>query len=99
MYDVPVGGEPLVGQPGDADGLPGLLDAIETGYVAGLADEGLDTDRDVVRRGLVLALATRNVPGMIPWEVTDGDGAAPGTEAFLRRRAALGRFALDLVLA
>ena len=83
---------------GDPDGLPGLLEAIETGYVAGLADEGLDADRDVVRRGLVLALATRNVPGMIPWEVTDGDGADPATEAFLRRRAALGRFALDLVL-
>jgi hypothetical protein len=84
---------------GDADGLPGLLEAIETGYVAGLADEGLDIDRDVVRRGLVLALATRNLPGMIPWEVTDGEGADPGTEAFLQRRAALGRFAMDLVLA
>jgi hypothetical protein len=83
---------------GDADGLPGLLDAIETGYVAGLADEGLATDRGVVRRGLVLALATRNVPGMIPWEVTEGDGADPDTSAFLGRRAALGRFVLDLVL-
>ena len=83
---------------GDVDGLQGLLDAVETGYVAGLADEGLDTDRDVVRRGLLLALATRNLPGAVPWELTEGD-ADDETRGFLARRAALGRFAIDLVLA
>ncbi|QWZ07198.1 hypothetical protein KRR39_17195 [Nocardioides panacis] len=78
--------------------LPALLRVVERAYVDGLAAEGLDVAAGTVRRGLVCSsLGPRTLPGAFPVEHLDG----PDTEehrAFLRRRAGLGRFALDLVL-
>jgi hypothetical protein len=79
--------------------LPGLLSVLEDAYVDGLAEEGLDVSATAVRRGVVCSsLAPRTLPGAFPLEQLDG----PDTDehvAFLRRRAGLSRFVLDLVLA
>ena len=77
--------------------LPALLEELLAAYVHGLHEEGLDTSREVVFRGLVTALATRNGLDAYPFDTTEGP-ATPEHLEFLRRRAALGRFVFDLVL-
>jgi hypothetical protein len=74
--------------------LPRLLDVTLASYVDGLAAEGLDVPAETVLRGLVCsALAPRNLPGAFPIEHLD---PAPD-EGYLRRRAGLGRWILDLL--
>ena len=58
----------------------------------------LDVPAATVHRGLVCSsLGPRTLPGAFPVEHLDGPDTAEH-RAFLRRRAGLGRFALDLVL-
>jgi len=82
----------------EPDRLPVLLRVTEQAYVDGLAAEGLDVPAGTVHRGLVCSsLGPRTLPGAFPVEHLDGPDTAEH-RAFLRRRAGLGRFALDLVL-
>jgi hypothetical protein len=77
--------------------LPAIHEAILPAYCAGLDAGGLRVPVDAVRRGYVGGLACRTAPFTFPFERLAG----PLTEdlvAFLRRRARLGRFLLDLVL-
>jgi hypothetical protein len=78
--------------------LPGLLRVVEQAYVDGLAAEGLDVPASTVHRGMVCSsLGPRTLPGAFPLEHLD----APESDehlAYLRRRAGLGRWALELVL-
>lgn len=82
----------------EPDRLPDLLAVVEAAYVDGLAAEGLDVGAPTVRRGLVCSsLGPRTLLGAFPVDRLD----APETdehEAFLRRRAGLARWVLDLVL-
>jgi hypothetical protein len=78
--------------------LPGLLRVVEEAYVDGLAAEGLHVPVRAVHRGMVCSsLGPRTLPGAYPVEHLD-DTDTEEHRAFLRRRAGLGRFALDLVL-
>ncbi len=78
--------------------LPGLLAVVEPAYVDGLAAEGLDVSRATVRRGMVCSsLGPRSLPAAFPVEHLDGP-EDDAHVAFLRRRAGLGRWVLDLVL-
>lgn len=82
----------------DPDRLPELLEVTLAAYVDGLAEEGVEVRPETVRRGWLSSLGPRTVPGAFPLELTD----RPATDehvAFLRRRAGLGRFVLDQVLA
>ena len=93
-------GQLLVGEVargrGDPDRLPELLEVVERAYLEGLADEGVEVPREVVHRGMVCSsLGPRTLPDAFPV-----DGLAdPVDTGFLRRRAALGRFVIDQVLA
>ena len=77
--------------------LPALHDLLVAAYVDGLAEEGVDLDASTVRRGSLSSLGPRTLLGAFPVELTDGT-VTDEHVAFLRRRAALGRFVLDLVL-
>ncbi len=93
-------GQLLVGEVergrGDPARLPDLLDLVETAYVDGLAEEGLEVSRGTVHRGMVCSsLGPRTLPGAFPVEHLDGRRRH---RAYLRRRAALARFVVDLVL-
>jgi hypothetical protein len=100
---VPLGfdvGQLLVGEAEgamEADRLPQLCDRLVAAYAGGLAEEGLDVDAATVLRGTLCSLGPRTLLGAFPVERT----REPPTEehlAFLRRRAGLGRFLLDLLL-
>jgi hypothetical protein len=78
--------------------LPGLLRAVEPAYVAGLATEGIELDVATVHRGMVCSsLGPRTLPGAFPIEHLDGP-ESDELAAYLRRRAGLARWVLDLVL-
>lgn len=101
---LPVGhdlGQLLVGgTEGDAvdpSMLPAIHDAILPAYCKGLAEEGFEVATETVLRGYVGGLACRTAPSAVPFDQMDppltGDRLG-----YLRRRAAMGRFVLDLVL-
>ena len=75
----------------DVDAVPGVHDAMLPAYVAGLADEGLRVDRDVVRFGFHAALVVRSAFSALPPALTD----AP----LVARRVRLTRHLVDLGLA
>lgn len=75
-----------------------LVDAVVDDYTAGLADEGVATDRSDVHFACVTHLALRFVISALILEPAT-DQSAQDLHAVLRRRAALGRVGLDLALA
>jgi len=76
--------------------LPVLLDVTLAAYVDGLAEEGLDLSAHTVLRGaLCSSLAPRTLPFAFPIEHLDDPVPDDG---YLRRRAGLGRWILDLAL-
>ena len=83
---------------GDPTRLPALLEVVEDAYVEGLAAEGLEVPHETVHRGMICSsLGPRTLPGALPVEDLDG----PDTDqhaAYLRRRAGLGRWVLNLLL-
>jgi hypothetical protein len=77
--------------------LPAIHDAILPAYCKGLDDGGLRVPVEAVRRGYVGGLACRTAPFTFPFERL-GEPLTDDLLAFLRRRARLGRFVLELVL-
>lgn len=77
--------------------LPVIHEAILPAYCRGLAEGGLVVSEEAVRRGYVGGLACRTAPSAMPFERL-GEPLDDELVGFLRRRAALGRFVLDLVL-
>jgi hypothetical protein len=88
-------GDIQIGRRTAAD-LPELDSACVAAYAAGLRDEGLDLDEEVVRRAHALQLLLFTGLSTLPFEHL----AAAPTEALHRlaaERAAIARFSLDLV--
>lgn len=84
----------------DAQAVPSaeFVDAVVDEYTAGLADEGVATDRSDVHFACVTHLALRFVISALIFE-PGLDRSAQDVHAVMRRRAALGRVGLDLALA
>jgi Phosphotransferase enzyme family len=82
----------------DVAGLPALTEAVLSAYTAGLADEGLRVDADVVRFGFHAALVVRSAFSALPLRRLAG---APnrGDAALVAHRVRLARHLVDLGLA
>jgi hypothetical protein len=78
--------------------LPALTEAVLSAYTAGLADEGLRVDADVVRFGFHAALVVRSAFSALPLRRLAG---APnrGDAALVAHRVRLARHLVDLGLA
>lgn len=82
----------------DADDLPERAAACVESYAAGLADEGLDVSPEEVRRSHAVSLMLFNGLPSLPLErLDDPDEAA--LDHWSRQRAAIARYALDLLAA
>lgn len=79
----------------DVDRLPGVHDAVLPAYTAGLADEGLIVDPDVVRFGFHAALVVRSAFSALPPPAPP----TPDRAAIVARRVRLTRHLVDLGLA
>ena len=81
----------------DPAALPEVAGAIVEGHLEGLAEEGCEADRAAVEEALATNLAVRSVFSAL---ILDHRPDLQGSErqALLARRAALGRFGLDLAL-
>ncbi|MGH3611592.1 MAG: hypothetical protein ACRDRK_03020 [Pseudonocardia sp.] len=84
----------------DPDELPAVHEAILTSYTAGLADEGMPVDEDLVRYGFDAAMVVRCAFTALPLELLD-EPHPPTVEqaAEFTRRARLTRYLVDLGLA
>ncbi len=78
--------------------LPDVTDAVLAAYTAGLADEGLRVDVDVVRFGFHAALVVRSAFSALPLSHLAGP-PRPGDAARVAHRVALTRQLVDLGLA
>ncbi|MCW2735915.1 phosphotransferase [Nocardioides sp.] len=82
----------------DVDDLPERAEACVRAYDAGLADEGLEVPVEEVRRGHAVSLVLFNGLPSLPTEVPahlDGDAAA--FDHWVRQRAGIARYALDVL--
>jgi len=79
----------------DVGRLTALQDAVLPAYAAGLADEGMPVDPDVVRFGCFAALVVRSAFSALP----PPGPPTPGRAATVARRVRLTRHLVDLGLA
>jgi hypothetical protein len=82
----------------DVDALPAVRDAVLPAYTAGLADEGLRVDGDVVRFGFHAALVVRSAFSALPLARLAGPPRRDDAAA-VARRVRLTRHLVDLGLA
>jgi hypothetical protein len=82
----------------DVDALPAVHDAALPAYVAGLADEGLHVDADVVWYGFQAALVVRSAFSALPLARLNGPPVRDDAALFARR-VRLTRHLVDLGLA
>ena len=82
----------------DVDALPAVHDAVLPAYTAGLADEGLRVDGDVVRFGFHAALVVRSAFSALPLARLAGPPRRDDA-ATVARRVRLTRHLVDLGLA
>ncbi len=82
----------------DIDALPTVHDAVLPAYTAGLADEGMRVDEDIVRFGFHAALVVRSAFSALPLHQLT-DPPAHDNAAVVASRLRLTRYLLDLGLA
>ena len=77
--------------------LPAIHEAIVPEYCRGLTEEGLDVAPAIVVRGYLGGLACRTAPSALPLDLVR-ETMSEDLLGYLRNRAAMARFVLDLVL-